>query len=167
MLNDLGKSLKPKVRMFCEIYLSNGGNGTEAALEAGFGSRKDKKARHVAEQTASRLLRRDDVQSYLKARTEEIYRHIGLSPERVASELWKLYQRSAEGKEVLNKDGDPTGVWAYDGKTAMGCLKALGEHLGMFKQTVQLNGNVNNPLQNLSEENLMKLIAGLEKGEQA
>ena len=32
MLNDLEKLLKPKVRMFCEIYLSNGGNGTEAAL---------------------------------------------------------------------------------------------------------------------------------------
>ena len=166
MLNELEKSLKPKVRMFCEQYLSNGGNGKEAALEAGFGSRQDKKALHVAEQTASRLLRRDDVQQYLKARTEEIYRHIGLSPERVASELWKLYQRSAEGRQVLDKEGEPTGVWAYDGKTAMGCLKAIGEHLGMFKQTVQLSGNVNNPLQNLTEEDLLRLIAGLEKGEQ-
>lgn len=165
MLNDLEKLLKPKVRMFCEIYLSNGGNGTEAALEAGFGDRGNANGRHVAAQTASRLLRRDDVRAYLNGRTEEIYQHIGLSPERVATELWKLYQRSAEGREVLDKEGESTGVWAYDGKTALGCLKAMGEHLGMFKPQLQLSGSVNNPLQNLSEEDLLRLIAGLEKGD--
>lgn len=167
MLNELEKNLKPKVRAFCEHYLSNGGNGTEAALEAGYGSREDKKSRHVAEQTASRLLRREEVRNYLSERTKEIYEQIGLSPERVASELWKLYQRSAEGHQVLDKEGEPTGIWAYDGKTAMGCLKALGEHMGMFKQTLQVGGNINNPMQNLSEEELLKLIAGLEKGDQA
>lgn len=167
MLNELEKTLKPKVRAFCEHYLSNGGNGTEAALEAGYGSREDKKSRHVAEQTASRLLRREEVRNYLSERTKEIYEQIGLSPERVASELWKLYQRSAEGYQVLDKEGEPTGIWAYDGKTAMGCLKALGEHMGMFKQTLQVGGNINNPMQNLSEEDLLKLIAGLEKGDQA
>ena len=166
MLNELEKTLKPKVRLFCELYLSNGGNGTEAALEAGFGARTDKKSRHVAEQTASRLLRREDVKAYLDGRTKEIYEQIGLSPERVASELWKLYQRSAEGHEIIDKDGHHTGEWSYDGKTAMGCLKALGEHLGMFKQTLQGGGSINNPLHNLSEEDLLKLIAGLEKGEQ-
>ena len=85
----------------------------------------------------------------------------------MAAELWKLYQRSAEGHIILDKDGEETGVWAYDGKTAMGCLKALGEHLGMFKPQLQLSGNVNNPLQGLSTEDLLRLIAGLEKGEQA
>ena len=165
MLNDLEKLLKPKVRMFCEIYLSNGGNGTEAALEAGFGERGNANGRHVAAQTASRLLRREDVKAYLDGRTKEIYEQIGLSPERVASELWKLYQRSAEGHEIIDKDGHHTGEWSYDGKTAMGCLKALGEHLGMFKPQLQLSGSVNNPLQNLSEEDLLRLIAGLEKGD--
>ena len=164
-MSELEKTLRPKVRTFCEIYLSNGGNGTEAALEAGYGDRKTIKGRHVAAQTASRFLRREDVKAYLRGRTEEIYEQIGLSPERVATELWKLYQRSAEGHEILDKEGDPTGVWAYDGKTAMGCLKALGEHLGMFKPQLQLSGNVNNPLQGLSTEELLKLIAGLEKEE--
>lgn len=166
MLNDLEKTLKPKVRAFCEYYLQNGGNGTEAALSAGFGESEQDKGRHVAAQTASRLLRREDVKSYLKARQEEIYVQLGICPEKIAWELWKLYQRSAEGREVLDKEGNTTGVWAYDGKTAMGCLKALGEHLGMFK--IQLQGNAgNDPLRGLSDHELMRLIAALEKGEQA
>lgn len=167
MLSELEKSVKPKVREFCERYLENGGNGTEAALEAGYGDRGTEKGRHVAAQTASRLLRQESVKAYLEGRTKEIYEQIGLSPERVAAELWKLYQRSAEGHVILDKDGEETGIWAYDGKTAMGCLKALGEHLGMFKPQLQLSGNVNNPLQGLSTEDLLRLIAGLEKGEQA
>lgn len=163
MLRELEKSVKPKAREFCERYLENGGNGTLAALEAGYGDSGTEKGRHVAAQTASRLLRQDSVRAYLEGRTREIYQQIGLSPERVASELWKLYQRSAEGHIILDKDGEETGVWAYDGKTAMGCLKALGEHLGMFKPQLNLSGNVNNPLQGLSTEDLLRLIAGLEK----
>ena len=166
MKTELDKLVKPRVRQFCEYYLANGGNGTEAALEAGYGDRTGK-GRHVAAQTASRLLRQDGVRAYLKGRTEEIYQNIGLSPERVASELWKLYQRSAEGHMVLDKDGEETGVWAYDGKTAMGCLKALGEHLGMFKPQLQLSGSVNNPLQGMSTEDLLRMMAALEKEEQA
>lgn len=162
MLRDIEKTVKPKVRQFCEHYLANGGNGTEAALSAGYGKRTEK-GRHVAAQTASRLLRQDIVKQYLAARTKEIYEHIGLCPERVASELWKLYQRSAEGHEVVDKDGEGTGVWAYDGKTAMGCLKALGEHLGMFKPNLNLSGSVNNPLEGLSTDDLLRLIATLEK----
>ena len=166
MKTELDKLVKPRVREFCERYLANGGNGMEAALEAGYGSRTEK-GKHVAAQTASRLLRQDGVRAYLKGRTEEIYQNIGLSPERVASELWKLYQRSAEGHMVLDKDGEETGVWAYDGKTAMGCLKALGEHLGMFKPQLQLSGSVNNPLQGMSTEELLRMMAALEKEEQA
>ena len=164
MLTELDKMVKPRVREFCEHYLANGGNGTEAALAAGYGKR-DEKGRHVAAQTASRLLRQDSTRAYLDARTKEIYQHIGLSPERVASELWKLYQRSAEGHEVLDKDGEGTGVWAYDGKVALGSLKALGEHLGMFKPQLQLSGNVNNPMESISTDDLLRLIAALEKEE--
>lgn len=165
MLNDLEKTLKPKVRAFCEYYLQNGSNGTEAALSAGYGEDGDEKGRHVAAQTASRLLRQEAVQDYLKKRQEEIWQQLGISPEKIAQELWKLYQRSAEGHEIRDKEGNPTGIWSYDGKTAMGCLKALGEHLGMFKPQLQLSGSVNNPMASLSEGELLQLIAGLEKGE--
>ena len=163
MRSDLEKTLKPKVREFCERYIACGSNGTEAALEAGYGKRGTKKGRHTAAQTASRLLRREEVKHYIKARTEEIYQQMGLSPERIATELWKLYQRSAEGHEVKDKDGESTGVWAYDGKVAMGCLKALGEHLGMFKPELRVTGDINNPMANVSTEDLLRLISALEK----
>lgn len=157
--------LKPKVQRFCEEYLKNGSNGTEAALEAGYGSRDSGKGRHVAAQTASRLLRQEPVLGYIRERAKEIYEQMGLSPERIAAEYWKLYQRSAEGSEILDREGNHTGVWAYDGKTAAACLKALGESMGMFRTQVRLDGSINDPLQRMSEEDLRRLIGALEKGE--
>lgn len=158
--------MKPKTEKFCLIYLKNGSNGTEAALEAGFGGGKDcKDPRHAAAAAASRLLKQQEVKDYLKAAGKELYDRLGLSPERVAAELWSLYQRSAEGREKLDRDGEPTGVWEYDGRTAVNCLKALGDYMQMFKTPIELSGSVNNPLAELPDGTLEKLIAKLEEDE--
>lgn len=158
------KELTPKIKRFCENYIQNGSNGTEAALEAGYGERGTVKGRHVAAQSASRLLQRENVKAYIRARTKEIFEEIGISPERIAAELWKLYQRSAEGSEILDKEGNSTGVWAYDGKTALGALKALGESQNMFRPKVEVSGSVN-LLEGLSDKELSRMLEELEEGE--
>lgn len=42
-------------------------------------------------------------------------------------------------------------------------LELLGKHLGMFKDKVELSGNVNNPYEGLTKEELLK-IAGVDDG---
>ena len=71
MKTELDKLVKPRVREFCELYLQNGGNGTVAALAAGYGSRTEK-GRHVAAQTASRLLRQDSTRAGGKRAVEAV-----------------------------------------------------------------------------------------------
>ena len=57
------RALKKREADFCEAYLRNGGNGTEAALEAGYARNGN---RAVAANAASRLLRREEVLHALK-----------------------------------------------------------------------------------------------------
>lgn len=42
-------------------------------------------------------------------------------------------------------------------------LELIGKHLGMFKDKVELSGNVNNPYEGLTTEQLLK-IAGADDG---
>ena len=37
-------------------------------------------------------------------------------------------------------------------------LEVLGKHLGMFKDKVEVNGNINNPFEGFTTEQLMKLV---------
>jgi hypothetical protein len=55
----MGQEIEPaKLRAFASAYVSNGGNGQQAAVSAGW-------AASAASSVASRLLRRDDVRSML------------------------------------------------------------------------------------------------------
>lgn len=39
-------------------------------------------------------------------------------------------------------------------------LELLGRHLGMFTNKVEVSGNVNNPFENLTTEELIRLASG-------
>lgn len=53
--------LTPKMMAFCEAYLTNGGNGTEAYLTA-----YDSNSRVCANIESTRLLARDEIKAYLE-----------------------------------------------------------------------------------------------------
>ena len=56
---------------------------------------------------------------------------------------------------VIKKGRDGFEIKPYDKQRA---LELLGKHLGMFSETVELKGNVNNPMEGLTTEELKKLI---------
>lgn len=56
---------------------------------------------------------------------------------------------------VIKKGRDGFEVKPYDKVRA---LELLGKHLGMFKDTVEVSGEINNPMAGLSTEDLKKLI---------
>lgn len=64
----LEKLLTPRERDFCELYLASR-NGTEAAAQAGY----SKGSRDGAAVAASRLLRRDKIGAYLRARAGNLW----------------------------------------------------------------------------------------------
>ena len=56
---------------------------------------------------------------------------------------------------VIKKGRDGFEIKPYDKQRA---LELIGKHLGMFSDTVELKGNVNNPMEGLTTEELKKLI---------
>ena len=70
-------ALTSKRKAFCDAYLANGMNATQAALEAGYSPR-------TAKSQGSRLLTFVDVQEYIRERTEA-----------------RVKERIASGDEVL------------------------------------------------------------------
>lgn len=162
-VRELEKRLKPRERLFAEEYIRNGWNGTAAALEAGYG-----KTRESAAVQACRILRREPVQAYMRARTREIYAQLFLSPERVAGELVRLYRRATQAEPVMVYDKEAekyveSGEYQYDAKNAVKILEMLGQHAGMFVQKVEQTTIQKGPLEGLSTEELRALIRLLDK----
>lgn len=162
-LAELEKRLTPKRRRFAVEYLSNGWNGTKAAAAAGFGKTPESSA--VA---ASRMLRDPDVRAYLQALSREVYDQLGLSPERLAAEFIRLYQRATQAVPVMVWDSDkktyvPSGEYQYDAQTAIRVLDKLGEHTGMFVQKVEATQTIKGPMEGLTTDELRALIRMLEK----
>ena len=152
------RALKKREADFCEAYLRNGGNGTEAALEAGYARNGN---RAVAANAASRLLRREEVTAYLAARSREIFRQMAITPERVAAEYWRNYQKLTRAVPVLDSDGEETGEYTFDARNALRALDKLGEYLRMFTSRVEVQPGPG-VLENLSEDELRALIRVME-----
>ena len=66
-----------------------------------------------------------------------------------------LTESQKRALSVIKKGRDGFEIKPYDKIRA---LELLGKHLGMFTETVKLTGNVNNPMEGLTTEELKKLI---------
>lgn len=104
-------------------------NGTRAAVRAGYSEKS-------AAQTASRLMKDPAVQEYRNALLKEEFDGLGITRHSLAVEVWRVYERCAAAKPVLEWDSNlreyvESGQWQFDAK---GCLKALG----MLHEMVEL-----------------------------
>jgi phage terminase small subunit len=135
-IEKLEGKLKPEERAFVEYY-DQTGNGTLAAQRAGY-SPDNKDAAAVA---ASRLLRRDKIIAYRRARAKELYEKLGLSKETLALKLERVLQQSLEGMPHMTynpdtKEMEPDGTWVFDGRTATQALKLQGDLIGAYEQKI-------------------------------
>lgn len=56
-----------------------------------------------------------------------------ISAEWILRETLVLYRRAVQAEPVLDRKGNPTGMFRFDGATARGCLEMLGNQQGLFK----------------------------------
>lgn len=121
-----GAQLSPQYRKFVQEWMVDM-NATRAAIAAGYSEKG-------AAQTASRIMRRKDVQEYRDALMAEAFDAIGVTKHSIASRVWEIYERCMQKKPVLiwstaDKEWIESGVWQFDTK---GALKALGMMLEML-----------------------------------
>jgi len=119
-LEELERALKPQQRSFVMELLQNGGNGTAAAIKAGYSPKS-------AAAQATRLLKNAKVVAYRRACARQIYSQLGLTHQAIGLHLYEIFQRCMEAKPHMSWDTDehayvPDGSWQFD---ARGAIKAL------------------------------------------
>lgn len=125
---ELGRDLNPQYRKFVQEWMVDM-NATRSAVAAGYSEKG-------AAQTASRIMRRRDVQAYRDALMAEAFDAIGVTRHSIASRVWEIYERCMQKKPVMEWDSVSrewieSGVWQFDTK---GALKALGMMLEMLPE---------------------------------
>lgn len=146
-------------KRFCEEYVKDL-NGTRAYLAAYPGCKKKDSARA----NASKLLAKTNVSAYVRELNERISEKLQITAEDVVRDLIKVKDRcmQAEPVKVWDPDShslvDSDAEYTFDSKGANQALKLLGDHLGMFRQKVEVSGDV---------EQMKKLDNILEKIEDA
>ena len=128
--------LTTKQKAFCDYYIENGGNGTEAAIKAGYSEK-------TAAEMSSENLRKPNIIFYLKERNKQVESSRILSMQEI-QQFWSdtIVDELREFKDRLKAS------------------ELLGRSKGGFIDKVSHTGNVNvsNPLQGLSTEELKALL---------
>lgn len=153
--------LTAKQKLFCEEYLIDL-NATQAAIRAGYSV-------DSAGDIGSENLKKPDIRARIEKAMAERSKRTGINAERVLIELAKIglvnaadvinfneakvsevatredlaAVQSVKVKTMTGENGDMTEreVKLYDKTKA---LELLGKHLGMFKENININANINN-----------------------
>lgn len=94
---------------FVEAYLSNGGNATDAALQAGYSPK-------TADQQGSRLLKDVKISELLESRRAEVCEKLEISTERVLKERARL--SFFDVRKLFDSNGAPIPIHELDDDSA-------------------------------------------------
>ena len=129
ILNGMGPLKNIRQELFCQEYVKDS-NGTRSAKAAGYRCSTDGAAAVCAVQ----VLRPTKVQERIIELTTELRQRV---EEMVVDRAWVVNQlvenvnRAMQEVPVLDRDGNPTGVWKYEGHVANRGLELIGKNLGM------------------------------------
>lgn len=167
--------LTAKQKLFCDEYLIDL-NVTQAAIRSGYSN-------SYANKKAFLLLDKPEIKAYIDDRMKVREKRTEITQDKVLNELAKIaFANTTDYVEVedmgqykrvnikATKDMSADQVVAIAGikQGANGieiklhdkvkALEDIGRHLGMFKDKVEVSGNINNPFQDLSTDDLKRLI---------
>lgn len=175
-------ALTAKQKIFADEYLIDL-NATRAYKVAYPKIKKDETARA----NSSRMLTNANVASYIEKRMKDREKRTEITQDMVLKELAKIgfadvtdfvtiedkgVYKAVQVKTTDEMPGDKLGAIAGIKEGANGieiklndkgkALELIGRHLGMFKDKLEVSGEVktNNPYENLTTEELRKLIHG-------
>ena len=117
--------LEEKQKMFCKEYLVDF-NGTQAAIMAGY-------SKKTANEQASRLLTKVNVQAYLKKLIEKRNERTKITQDDVVADIIKVKDRCMQNEAVLDKEGNETGIYKFDSNGANKALDMLMKHTGGYE----------------------------------
>ena len=117
-----------KQEAFAMGYMETG-NACEAYRRA---YNADRMKRNSIEVTAYQLLQHPKVVLRVTELREEAAKRDELSIDWVLQHLEEIVSRAMQAVPVLDKQGEPTGEYTYQGAVANRALELIGKHVGMF-----------------------------------
>jgi phage terminase small subunit len=117
-------ALTPKQQRFVDEYLTDL-NATQAAIRAGYSER-------TASAIGSENLTKPEVAAAIAAKRDAHSEALGITREYVLGRIRDNLERSMQAEEIVDREGEGTGVYRYEGGVANRAAELLGKHLGMF-----------------------------------
>lgn len=133
------RPLTPKQQRFVEEYLIDL-NATQAAIRAGYSA---KTASVIAAENLAKPNVAAAVQAAMAARSKDT----GINAAWVVKKLVENIERAMQAIPVLDKEGNPTGEYRYEGAVVNGACSLLGKHFGMFVEKVEHSGPDGKPIE--------------------
>lgn len=126
--------LTPKQAAFVREYLIDL-NATKAAVRAGYSAR-------TADKIGPKLVGKSSVAAEINKLKEKREAKTGITAEWVLTTIQNTIVRCGQGEPVLDSMGKPTGEWKFDSKGVLKGCELLGKHLALFKDKLELSGDV-------------------------
>lgn len=130
--------LTPKQRRFVDEYLTDL-NGTQAAIRAGYGE-------DGAAVRAHENLKDPDIAQAVEAAIADRSARLNVTQDWVVARLVENVEHAMRAVPVLDRDGNETGDYTYQGNVANKALELLGKHVGMFNAKIEVGITTPEPL---------------------
>lgn len=123
-------TLTPKQKAFCDAYIANKGNATQAAIEAGYSRRT---ARTIGAQNLSKL----NIQEYIRQRTEAIEESLVARGDEVLKYLTEVMRGEDQEQSVVVYDGGVSVIEHTDQRNRIKAAELLAKFHGLMSQKVE------------------------------
>ena len=129
-------ALSSKRQAFCDAYIANGMNATQAAVEAGYSER-------TAYSQGNRLLKNDEVREYIKSRMDALTEERIVTGNEVLAFLSDVMRGEVEETFIgVDKDGCTHSVGYVSQKNQLKAAELLAKCHGLTVQNINATGDV-------------------------
>jgi phage terminase small subunit len=122
----------PKHELFAPAVAS-GCSQDEAYVKAGYEQNSS---------NAARLNGNERVKTRIQELLGAVAQRFELTEEKILRDIDQIKTRCLQGEPVRDKEGNPTGEWKFDARTALEACKLEGMYLAMWKQKHEHSGKV-------------------------
>lgn len=136
-------------------------NATRAAISAGYSEK-------TAYSSGQRLLKHVEVGAEIAQKSQKLTQKLDISVEYVLGTIKQTIDRCSQGVEVVDKEGNPTGIWKEDSFAVLKGCELLGKYLKLFTDKVEVGGKITHEhadFSNLSDEELARIEALVESAQ--
>lgn len=123
------QTLFPREEAFAQEYVVDYST-KEAAKRAGY-------KEHSAVKTGNKLLKKERVQRRIDELQAERQQRTKVTADWVRDKLVKNVERAMQAEPVLDREGNETGEYRYQGAVANKALELLGKDIGLFQDNEQ------------------------------